>query len=488
MIYVNMRTHHQEIPMNIYDQYAIACAHLQGMISVKKAIEICRQQNPDLLESEVKLHSTVLEKARVLLHEGMIVHRAILVSGDYETFRKNAEQKPSYIPPKEELLRYVDEKYFEKPEAYLRLEDYLRKKRPSNATEIAERIRTDLFYGDGFDRIIQNTEALGLRIGSERGLKEFVDLIVDLSNNLRIWDNNGYTPNELRKLLKGKPIENDADALQDELAAFFRDHGRVRFLTPAKTRPFRALLKRQKETSFDEMTMEAVDALGERLSDAGLFSLSNAYNLLDVCPFAYRTITAWLMNSEKADQEDLLRLIIIAYERARPNEVKSPAEDFYEHNDNLHYILALDNLGSLLKSKGRLHEAIEVYHKALQVDLGDRKKIGEAILVCYFGTGRFPEFDEALHRLPEDSLFRIFLELILNIMLNQPADKAYEQAKLKSPLLLRALECDDGVPESATEAERYFYYDFYPIISNLSKLSTALAKLAEKNALQIPTA
>jgi tetratricopeptide (TPR) repeat protein len=474
--------------MNIYDQYAIALAHLQGMISVQKAIDICREQNSDLPKVEVKLHSTVLAKAKVILHEGLVVHRAILVGGDFEAFRQNAEQKPSYIPPKDELLRYVDEDYFEKPEVYLRLEEYLCKKRLPNASEIAINIRTDLFYGEGYDRIVHRAELLGLRIGTEKGLREFVDLIVDLSNNLRTWDNNGHTPIEMRNLLKGNPLGKDPDALFDELSSFLRNHGRTRFLTPPKTRPFRALLKRQKEIAFDENTMNIVNDLGERLSDAGLFSLTNAYNLLDVCPFAYRTITAWLMNSEKADQEDLLRLIIIAFEHARPKELSSPGYDFYDRNDNLHYILAIDNLGSFLKAQGNLKEAIEVYHKALRVDLNDRKHIGEAILVCYFATGRYAEFDEAINRLPSDSLYRVFLDLIIRIRTDQPAEKAYARANQISPALLYALTHDEDLLDNATETERYFYYDYDPIVNSLSKFRLSLRQLERKVKSPITTA
>lgn len=468
----------KENAMNIYDQYAIACAHLLGIISVSKVIEICRDQNPELPVGEVKLHHTVLEKAKVRLHDGFVVHRAILFSGDFPTFRRNAEQIPIYIPQKEELLRYLDELYFEKNEAYWRLEAFLKKRHPSNASAIADQIRLDLFYGEDFDRVFENAERMGLIVTTEKSMREFVKLVVDMANNMRTWENNGFTAVERRDLTEKSADTGGAAAVHEELAAFLREHGRSHFLVPAKTRPYRALIKRQADTAFDEATMLAVDALGEKLDAAGLFSLTNAYNLIHICPFCYRTITACLMQSEPSNQEDLLRLSIAAYEKAHPNELILPSEDFYDRNDNFHYILALDNLGTLLKSKGNLREAIDVYKKALTLDLGDRKHIGEAILFCYFASGQYAEFDEALRKLPEDSLYRIFLDLIFSIMLDQPSESAYANALRKSPLLMAALTGQEKrFLDMATETERFFYYDFYPVVDAYSKLKTTIKKL-----------
>ncbi|HRY78139.1 MAG TPA: tetratricopeptide repeat protein [Candidatus Izemoplasmatales bacterium] len=465
--------------MNIYDEYAIACAHLQGLVPAETVIEICQSQNPDLPKEPVKLHSSVLAKAHVDMVDGWVVHHAIVKGGDLEEFKETSSQKPRYVPPKEELLKYLDEFYFEKPEAYLRLEAHLRKKRVRVPDEAARILRDCLFYDDKYDELVRVAEAWGLRIPTQKALQEFINLLIDLANHIRRWDNNGYTPVELHELMRDKD-EPDAETLQALLAALFRNHGRTQFRAPEAVRPFRALVKRQKDAVFEESLMNTVDALGERLGGADLFTLPNVFNLVDLCPFAYRTLVAWLPFSAPEDREDLLRLIIGAYERVHPEELKKPGEDFYDRGDNLTYILSLDSLGYLLKAQGRMREAIVVYRKALALDLADRKRINEAILVCYFLEERYAAFDQGLSSLPEDSLYRPFLLLLLGVITGDTDDDLYEAAKEKSPLVLQTLFSGEDVTEEATEAERLFLNDFLPLVQQIPKIREGLLQWGKR--------
>lgn len=131
------------------------------------------------------------------------VHEAIMEFGEFEQELEARRDKPFYIPGKTTLLKYVDDLYFEENRAYQALKKYVQQHFfPGNAKktkELCEDVHDECEMGASVSDIFTPFERAGIVFEGEKQVSEVMDLVVDLSNNTRLWENNGFTPNELRK-------------------------------------------------------------------------------------------------------------------------------------------------------------------------------------------------------------------------------------------------------------------------------------------------
>ncbi len=94
--------------------------------------------------------------------------------------------------------------YFEVTKEYEELLQFLRKMfwRKSKAEYLAKEIQS---YCESF-RAMENIHLLfeeeKIRFKSQKQAEELMRLIRNLANNTRIFQNNGYTPNELEEMMK----------------------------------------------------------------------------------------------------------------------------------------------------------------------------------------------------------------------------------------------------------------------------------------------
>jgi len=136
--------------------------------------------------------------------------------------RKKKADKPYYIPDKEELLKYSDMLYYEKPKQYDDLMKYVKKNFFPNDHEKAEMLcdnmmwkcRDDFRPAEAFE--LFNTFEVNFK--DEKQVNEVLQLVMELSNNVRLWENNGHTPQEIfekfekpnLRPLPDKPFEFDS--------------------------------------------------------------------------------------------------------------------------------------------------------------------------------------------------------------------------------------------------------------------------------------
>lgn len=122
-------------------------------------------------------------------------------SDDYREVAAQQKGKPYYIPPKEELLKYADDGYFEQTRQSRALRDFLRHRHgmtKAKAVEFVEELQ--LFASDGemdFQFVMDDMTRMGLKFQNDEELSDFVKLYADLSNHSRMPINRGYTPEEL---------------------------------------------------------------------------------------------------------------------------------------------------------------------------------------------------------------------------------------------------------------------------------------------------
>lgn len=108
------------------------------------------------------------------------------------------KRKPIKI---DDLLKYLDDNYYEENDSKNKFKKYLRKKGISNKKieEIILTISKMYRLGNKFiGGTINMLEDYGVEV-TENNAQEILDYLIEIYNNTRVWTNNGWTPIEMRK-------------------------------------------------------------------------------------------------------------------------------------------------------------------------------------------------------------------------------------------------------------------------------------------------
>lgn len=210
--------------------YFCAFANLYAIIPLRKALEIYNSQNPPIEEAaflqfaELIRHDlfpfvimgadeiysdwegAVSPMDRLLIDDSLFIGEE-----DFPQLQEKQSGKPYYVPPREELLKYADEFYYEETAAYRALRDYLEKdKRMSRkkAAVLTEELWMTAYMGEAADnprQLFDTAENMGCVLNGKDDMNRFFQLYTNMSNNTRIPSNRGYTPEELMKLSGSRP-------------------------------------------------------------------------------------------------------------------------------------------------------------------------------------------------------------------------------------------------------------------------------------------
>lgn len=192
--------------MSQLTQYIIALTNLYGMVHKDEVAEIYNSQNEDQINCSTvdKILANPpqeLEDNFVFTHKDYFVMETIIDNNEFDLMHRKKADKPYYVPAKEELLNYVDESYFEKSKQYNNLLSYLQKNffKPGDekAEWLAEDIQGMCQFGVNMQVIFDSFNKMKISFKDMNQTNEVMQLIMDLSNNIRIWENNGHTPNEI---------------------------------------------------------------------------------------------------------------------------------------------------------------------------------------------------------------------------------------------------------------------------------------------------
>lgn len=191
-------------------QYAAACANLYGVIKYPKFLEIYNTQNEQALSSK-ELRSLLtdshvvklLKKKFVFPYRGALVHEAIEYGEEFTVSIEEAIGKPFYIPVKEELLRYVDDDYYEKTIHQEKLAQMLTKdfniSKLTGTDEIDSLIDELQGMDSNFQEVIKGF-LVHFEIKDMKQLNEYIHALTMIANTTRIWENRGHTPSELAQM------------------------------------------------------------------------------------------------------------------------------------------------------------------------------------------------------------------------------------------------------------------------------------------------
>lgn len=201
----------------VWVKYISAMVNLYGIVPVEQVAKVISEQNDgQVTADEIKgwiqnrysggLAKAALEKRYVYPYgSGFFVGEWIM---EFEAFDEHwlAQQgKPYYVPEKEELMKWSDPDYFEKPIQFFALQEFLAATFPEEDSEKIEGITEDLqmMAEEPFSlkKLTGEFERFRL-VFKEEQLKKAVTLVIDLLNHTRIQINRGYTPAELFEIEK----------------------------------------------------------------------------------------------------------------------------------------------------------------------------------------------------------------------------------------------------------------------------------------------
>ena len=200
--------------------YIIALTNLYGMVQMRMVVDIYNRQNEDQIalddvESVVRKQAPELKRAFICVHKDYFVIETIIQHDEFDRMLRTKANKPFYIPEKNELLKYVDNFYFEKTKMFDDLIVYLQKNFYKHSRESAERLAEDIQgmcqFGSDIHQILEMFEKRKVYFKDLNQTNEVMQLVMALSNNTRIWENNGHTPYEIFERFekpKMKPLPN----------------------------------------------------------------------------------------------------------------------------------------------------------------------------------------------------------------------------------------------------------------------------------------
>ncbi len=195
--------------MNKLLDYIISLTQLQGLIHKEKLLEIYNLQNE--VQATIEEVSILLENLPEYLKENFVyshhdyfVHETIMEFDEFDIQLIQRKGKPFYIPDKKELLKYKEDGYFEKNSQYKKLLSYVLKNLVHGDKEQAESLCEDVqgFCQVGFkvQDVFKTFNHYEIKFKDEKQIHEVMQLVMDLANNTRIWENNGHTPQEIFEL------------------------------------------------------------------------------------------------------------------------------------------------------------------------------------------------------------------------------------------------------------------------------------------------
>ena len=188
-------------------QYAIACGNLYGLIDYPKFLEIYNTQNQTSLTNKELMvilkessYSKRLHQGFVYFNNRELIHQAMEYEQNIDDFRFGVRGKPYYIPAKTELLRYVDDVYYEKTIHQRNLASMLKKDFFPNNTQVIKDEIDELIGQLENDNNFQEVVKVFLARFEFKDMKqvnEYMQVLMKIANTTRLWENRGHTPDEL---------------------------------------------------------------------------------------------------------------------------------------------------------------------------------------------------------------------------------------------------------------------------------------------------
>lgn len=201
----------------IIDDYALACTNLYSIIEIDKFMDIINSQNKPAFDMDEVVGYLFLRGLNrgfdmYFYMDDYIMHEYygydfLEGTDDYECMLSKQENKPYYIPPKERLLRYTDELYFERDQSFNNMLTFMKNNMGidhEDALGYCSEMKLNIREGCMPGEVINGICDMGVSFKDELQMQAFMVHFMELYNNTRIWENRGYTPKELLRINQRK--------------------------------------------------------------------------------------------------------------------------------------------------------------------------------------------------------------------------------------------------------------------------------------------
>lgn len=209
--------------------YVIACVHLYGFIETKDFLEIHNSYHENQITSKT-LRSIFshpanlkrLENLNIEAYADAFVHGDIELISEFDRFIQGVMGKPFYVPENVELLRYLNNGYYEKTEAQQELGDKLEKDFLSGnklaviheVDKLVGQLRiVDINFNEVVQEFLQRYEFEDINQANQ-----YIELITKIANTTRVWENRGHTPHELFQMERHylQPLPKETSYVQTD--------------------------------------------------------------------------------------------------------------------------------------------------------------------------------------------------------------------------------------------------------------------------------
>lgn len=187
----------------------VAMINLYGVIAIDDACDILNHyEKTDLIPATLYplLKFEVLESNQMFLVNEYFMLEIFLEEMEYLDLIELQEDMPYYQPIKKELLKYKEDLYQEETPALKALKQFIIKHVKGDQVSLLNFIDyLTYFLKDSFnlEEIPNQLSEFGCKVPKDK-FDEFLVLCVEAHHDTRLWQNRGFTNNELMKVSQNK--------------------------------------------------------------------------------------------------------------------------------------------------------------------------------------------------------------------------------------------------------------------------------------------
>ena len=188
------------------DIYLRCAANYYGHITPRAFLSLFNKYNEEkLLKAELMKYWNKLMRQydrNYVLYDNAIISSRVKEQ-KIDEIMYYQQGKKFYLPPKDELLKHIDDYYYEKNEYTESVRSFFTKVLKINGFT-SEALLSKLVWlvktEEGTSACMELLPENGIEWENIKQANQFMELYQELSNNTRKWANCGYSPIEMRKM------------------------------------------------------------------------------------------------------------------------------------------------------------------------------------------------------------------------------------------------------------------------------------------------
>lgn len=187
-------------------EYLMAFSELYGIVPIRTAAELINgYENEAFTEQDIAQFESFYKHidSDFSLADNYVAYNAVLDIGYFEELKRAQTGKPYAVLPKDVILSYAEEGYFEVPPQYGELYGFLVDEVKIDVM-VADEITDEIYFtyraNENGNEISETLKEHNVSFEDEAQHQKFLSITEELKNNTRTCENCGNTPNELKEI------------------------------------------------------------------------------------------------------------------------------------------------------------------------------------------------------------------------------------------------------------------------------------------------